>query len=173
MRFIFSKNIGVLFGAVALVALIAFTAPTRPLPARFETNSPSAILPGSAEKERVTITLPDGSAEIVEANTPVPQLRLPDGTVLRNIAAVSTDGNILIAQETQRYQVVYLQKFRRFLISISGSPFETVRAEAEQAFLRRVSEGSREDACARDVQIIAAPFAYPDRQNQTYRLSFC
>src|SRR3989344_8808936 len=104
MRFIFSKNIGVLFGAVALVALIAFAAPTRPLPSRFETNSPSATLPGSAGKERVTITLPDGSTETVEANTPVPQLKLPDGTVLRNVEAVSTDGNILIAQEAQRYQ---------------------------------------------------------------------
>lgn len=173
MQFLFSKNIGVLFGAAALVALIAFTAPTRPTGSRLDEGTPSTLLPGSTEQEQVTITLPDGSTETVTVNEPVAQLRLSDGTVLRNVEAVSADGNILIARETQKYQVVYLQKFRRFLISISGSPFETVRAEAEQAFLRRVSAGSQEDACARDVQIIAAPFAYPDRQNQTYRLSFC
>lgn len=74
--------------------------------------------------------------------------------------------------ERDAYTVSYFPDFDSILISITASPFQANRLEAEQDLLRTLSL-SAQDACKIDVTITTPNFANPDHAGQVYRLSFC
>jgi hypothetical protein len=70
------------------------------------------------------------------------------------------------------YTISFLNKFNTFLISITSSPFEERRAEAETALLEHLNIGKKE-ACKLNVEITTPRFANPTHAGLVYGLSFC
>jgi len=80
-------------------------------------------------------------------------------------------GDTLI-DNSSTYKVVYYPIDKAFLISILGSPFDSVRKVAEQAFLKDLGI-TQADACKLSVYI-TTPAAYnPSEAGTNYTLSFC
>ena len=77
----------------------------------------------------------------------------------------------LLAQEGG-YQITYQKTYDTFLISINGSPFESVRQNAETKFLEIVG-GDREIACRFKVRVVTPAFANPALAGQEFPLNFC
>lgn len=74
--------------------------------------------------------------------------------------------------ENDKFQIVYLPKFGKFLLSISSSPFPAVRREAEEEFLK-VLKVDKKDACRLNVSVNTPYFANPDFAGKDFPLSFC
>lgn len=84
---------------------------------------------------------------------------------------VNKNGDVLFA-ETPKYQLVYLQNFNQFIVSILSSPFETIKKEAEIEFLHRLGITENE-ACKLNVSVTTPYFANPDYSGKNWPLSFC
>lgn len=87
--------------------------------------------------------------------------------------AISTneEGDVLFNQ-TDTYQLVYIPVSGTFLVSIVGSPFDTVRVQAEQALL--VSLGiTKQQACMLTAEVTTPQFANPEQAGKRFALSFC
>lgn len=69
-------------------------------------------------------------------------------------------------------EIVSFKQGKEFVISILGSPFATVREQAEEKFLE-VLGLTREEACQLEVSLRTPRFANPDYAWQSYPLSFC
>ncbi len=85
--------------------------------------------------------------------------------------ATNVKGDALFVKE-EDYQIVYLKPFNQFVISILGSPFNSVRKKAEARFLTNLNI-SQEQACKLKVQVSTPNFANPDYAGRKYVLSFC
>ena len=166
--------------AIGLVALFALLS-SRPAQLPTATVAPAQPpgLPKSAlraptqqpppEESDAEIRAPNsGKTEVVRGEGK--DVTLPDSTRIEDIVAIGAKGDLLL-REGGGYQIVYLKSYNRFLLWISGKPFDAVRARAEEDFLQTVSGSSERDACARDVRVVPAQFVYPGRQWET--LSFC
>lgn len=72
----------------------------------------------------------------------------------------------------QGYQIIYQKRGDFFLISIYDSPFNEVRAKAENHFLS-LTQAKPQIACQLKVEIVASGSANPELAGQTFPLSFC
>lgn len=82
------------------------------------------------------------------------------------------DKNDTLIVDNEKFQIVYLAQFNKFLITILSSPFEQVRKEGELEFLK-VLGISQEDACKLTVEVNTTQFANPDFSGTAFPLSFC
>lgn len=80
-------------------------------------------------------------------------------------------GDALFVDETY-YKIVYYPDDKAFLISIQGSPFETIRNQAEEKFLQELGIDQTQ-ACRLQVWITTPNYINPAFAGQNYRLSFC
>lgn len=78
----------------------------------------------------------------------------------------------ILIKNTVAFQIVYLKKQNKFLLSIRSSPFTQKRAEAEEQFLKTLGI-ERQEACRLNVTITTPFFANPDYAGQEFSLSFC
>lgn len=90
---------------------------------------------------------------------------------LSNPVETNSRGGALIVNRPT-YQIVYQKDFDRFLISVTGSPFEEVRQEAEQEFLS-IAKTNKSVACQLNVVVGTPYFANPGLAGQEFPLSFC
>lgn len=77
-----------------------------------------------------------------------------------------------IEMKKQTYEITRVSSLDEYAIVIYGSPFESARAEAEQAFLQKLGV-TPEQACRLKVTISTPVFVNPEESKQTYGLSFC
>lgn len=80
-------------------------------------------------------------------------------------------GDILFV-DSKEYQILYMEKYNKFLLSILSSPFEEIRQKAELEFLKSLGI-PQEEACKLDAEITTPSFANPEQSGKIYRLSFC
>lgn len=73
---------------------------------------------------------------------------------------------------TSDYHILYFGKTNEFLISITGTPFDRARNDAERALLQALNI-SEEKACTFLVTISTPLFANPQYAGQSFGLSFC
>lgn len=74
--------------------------------------------------------------------------------------------------DNPKYGFVYFQKENQFLISITGSPFSTVKIQAENEFLTKLGI-DKDQACRLNVVITTPYYANPNESGKNYKLSFC
>lgn len=115
--------------------------------------------------------------EAAKPGKPVPTPSLttavtPDITKI-NISGVEVNpkGDSLIV-DNEKYQIVYLSQFNKFLITVLGSPFNEIKNEAEREFLK-VLGITEENACKLIVEVNTPEFANPEYSGTALRLSFC
>lgn len=87
-----------------------------------------------------------------------------------NVAANNKADTLIV--DNEKYQIVYLSQFNKFLITVLGSPFEEIRNEAEKEFLN-VLGVSESDACKLTVEVNTTEFANPEFSGTAFSLSFC
>ena len=127
----------------------------------------SIVIVGAlAESGKITTLLPAGlQSDTMESS----------GITVKNITKEpvreNTSGDIQF-DSTSSYEFTYFKPEDRFLISITGSPFERVRLEAEASFVSQLGI-DKAAACKLRVSITTPAFANPDEAGNTYSLSFC
>ena len=84
---------------------------------------------------------------------------------------VNERGDVTLADE-EGFDILYFSKENSFLISILGSPFESVRIDGEREFLNLLNINETE-ACKLDVAITTPLFANRNEAGKIYKLSFC
>lgn len=77
-----------------------------------------------------------------------------------------------IKMKKQTYEITYVSSLGEYAIIVYGSPFESARAEAEDAFLQKLGI-SQQRACQLSVTVSTPVFVNPKESKQTYKLSFC
>jgi hypothetical protein len=85
---------------------------------------------------------------------------------------ISADHTAVLATTTDAYDITYDTKDSSFNIDIKETPFETIRPEAEAAFLRILGV-SQSDACKLIVQVGTTFAVDPNYAGQNLGLSFC
>jgi hypothetical protein len=85
--------------------------------------------------------------------------------------SISPKGDVHI-NENPNFDIFYFKIDDTFLITITASPFEDKRNEAEQSFLEKM-EIDEEAACKLRVVITTPEFVNPDEATKNYPLSFC
>ncbi|HVO28553.1 MAG TPA: hypothetical protein VMT81_01040 [Candidatus Paceibacterota bacterium] len=101
----------------------------------------------------------------------------PEGGVVMNnfyntTRQVSADHTAILIEQTSTYNITYYAPDSSFNILIEAAPFETVRAEAEQAFLQALGI-SQADACKLNVKVGTTIDVDPDYAGVNLGLSFC
>ena len=74
--------------------------------------------------------------------------------------------------QSNKYSIQYFPQFNSFLISLNASPFEEVRSEAEQDFIKKLGLDEK-TACKLPVNIATSQKANPGFAGRNYPLSFC
>lgn len=124
------------------------------------------------------------SPELPNSPTPtivIPVTRTPEGKIdingvetndfVENALDIDTVGDVYFA-ENANYQILYMSEYKKFLISVLAQPFDVVRKEAEQDFIRTLGI-SEAQACTLPVEVTTPYFANPEFSGATYTLSFC
>lgn len=78
----------------------------------------------------------------------------------------------VVIVKNDKYQIVYLQQFQQFLISILDPDFDTVKSAAEKDFVEKLGI-TNNDACKLQVNISTPRYVNADIAGTTYPLSFC
>lgn len=113
---------------------------------------------------------------------PIPLRNIPTGERLEvggvsiknpytSAVQLSAQGDSLMTQ-SEGYQLIYLKQFSKFLISVTASPFEENRQQAEAALLSRL-EIDEATACTLQVEITTIYDINPNEAGQIFSLSFC
>lgn len=84
-------------------------------------------------------------------------------TEVSNVTPITTKGT---------YEVLYIDDFDEYLITVTESPFDDFRTVAEQGFIKSLGI-TEEEACGLNVKIATPLFANPDEAGVEYGLSFC
>jgi len=74
--------------------------------------------------------------------------------------------------QSNKYSIQYFPQFNSFLISLNASPFEKVRSEAEQDFIKKLGLDEK-TACKLLVNIATSQKTDPEFAGRNYPLSFC
>lgn len=90
---------------------------------------------------------------------------------LENSKTIEKTGEVFI-EENRKYSIIYHSPDESFLIYISSSPFETIRSEAENTFLKKLGI-NEPSACKLSVIEQTPYFANPENSGIQYPLSFC
>lgn len=126
-----------------------------------------SLLPELKPKSK---SLPVPTSTIPEAGT-IQISKVPVKNFYKNAVKIDKQGDVYLVNNSN-YQIVYLDEFNIFMITITGSPFESLRPQAEAEFLEKTGM-SKEAACALNVQVGTPYFANPDFSGKYYPLSFC
>lgn len=78
----------------------------------------------------------------------------------------------MLLEQTDEYQITYLNIFKTFLITISKTPFEENKTKAENKLLEILGV-DKETMCRFDVVITTPHFVDPEHAGKNYALSFC
>ena len=81
------------------------------------------------------------------------------------------NGDVVI-KEMETYQIVYLNKYQSFIISVLDSDFERALAAAERDFLAILGI-DEPNACRLTVQVSSPAFAQNEYAGVSFPLSFC
>lgn len=84
---------------------------------------------------------------------------------------IDTNGDVSV-QKTKDFEIVYLAPFEEFIIDILASPFEVIRPQAEQAFLKQLNI-TQTEACKLTVSVSTTTTANPNDSGRRHPLSFC
>jgi len=87
-------------------------------------------------------------------------------------ALMTQDDGYALFDQTTRYKIAYIPVDDSFLISITDNPFETIRKEAEAAFILKLGI-TKEEACRLKVNISTNIRINPSYAGQNFPLSFC
>ncbi len=79
---------------------------------------------------------------------------------------------IISEDEKRLYQISYFPLSNSYLISITGSPFDQYRKEAEKAFVDQLNFPPAE-LCKLNVTIATSYITNPKESEKNYKLSFC
>lgn len=105
---------------------------------------------------------------------PAAKITVGDGVFVDNFKVSATPlpgGDSKLIHE-DGYEILYLEKFDSFLISILKQPFEVYRQVAETALLSQLGI-SQTDACRLDVTITTPAYVDPALGGNNFSLSFC
>lgn len=80
--------------------------------------------------------------------------------------------SIVYKDSQSNYEISYLPKEDRYIITIYGSPFTKYRLEAEQSFLKTYKITPQE-ACFKNVSAGTPFYINPSEAGKIYKLSFC
>ena len=108
---------------------------------------------------------------------------IPDGTEKLEVGDIQVDNFLeeaveasdkksYVIAERENYHLLYIPESSLFLISIFGSPFSSIRADAENDLLKTLNV-SQEEACNMNVVITTPLWANPNEAGPNYKLSFC
>lgn len=90
---------------------------------------------------------------------------------LNSSIETNSNGDALFVK-TQNYQIAYLKEFNQFMIVVMNPPFEKVRNEAENEFLKTLGI-TQEQACKLNVTVGFSRLAPSDIAGKNFPLSFC
>jgi len=134
------------------------------LPSVFPTPTPVTIQGGGNFTPPKPIAIPTGDT-ITISNITV-------NNFFQKGTQINTQGDTLILETPGEYRLLYTPSDNQFLINITGSPFDTLRSVAEQAFLDQLGI-TQNQACQLNVTVGTSIEANPDQAGTTYPLSFC
>lgn len=163
------KKLFIIIGAVVVVGLVVllfFVASKKP-PQETGSGGTTGTLP-TASGTLPAYTPPSGTTLT---------LGTPKGSVTVNnfytgAKSISVDHTAVLAQETDGYNITYYAPDSSFNILITQTPFDTVRAQAEAAFLQLLGT-SKTDACKLNVKVGVPVSVDPSNAGQNLGLSFC
>lgn len=89
----------------------------------------------------------------------------------KNADKILLNGDVIV-KEMETYQIVYLDTYQSFIISITDSDFARSRAAAERDFLGILGIDEA-NACRLTVQVSSPSFAQNEYGGMTFPLSFC
>lgn len=89
-----------------------------------------------------------------------------------NAVQTSVDHTAVLITQTSTYNITYYIPDSSFNILITAQPFDTIRAQAETAFLQMLGV-SKADACKLNVKVGAPISVDPNNSGQNLGLSFC
>lgn len=154
-----------IIGIIIILVLLFLRKPSSvpstavPTPASI-TESPTPIIPLSPIPEVTT----DPSQKITIGNVIMTDF-------YQAPREITADGNVLI-DETDSFGIIYYPRTQVFHISVTASPFETVRKTAEQSFLKTLGITST-NACKLNVEIATPFWANKEESGAIYPMSFC
>jgi hypothetical protein len=85
---------------------------------------------------------------------------------------INKSGDFSLNVQSENYSIIYFPKNKSFNISITASPFERIRRQAENDFLKKMGP-DEQFICSLNVVITTPRFANPDQAGRNYPLSFC
>jgi hypothetical protein len=125
-----------------------------------------------------TGTLPSVSGTVYTAPTgDTITIGTPQGSVaLKNFYAsaksISADHTSVVMQDSADYTITYYAPDSSFNILINNTPFDSIRAQAESAFVMMLGV-SPSDACKLNVRVGTLASVDPTHSGQNFPLSFC
>ena len=122
-------------------------------------------LKGGSQKISPTPAINNQQDTIQISNTPIKNF-------YKDAAKIDKQGDVYIVNVPNKYQILYMERFNSFIISVTGSPFEDLRHESEQVLLEKTGM-SQSQACSLNIQTTTPSFANPDFSGKPYPLSFC
>ncbi|OGM10804.1 hypothetical protein A2Z22_02870 [Candidatus Woesebacteria bacterium RBG_16_34_12] len=147
------------------------------------------FLPDSRKKEGVSV-----SKQITEnpqstspkekyVPKPTPELTIPEsenvevsGVQVNNFykeaEIINANGDLSINTQTKDYAIIYFPSVEQFNISITISPFDEIKTQAETAFIN-IMGVEKNELCKLKVVITTPYFANPQEAGKVYGLSFC
>ena len=131
------------------------------------------LQPGTPKKTPIPIIAPTPTRYIPE-EAPNGRIKIGDVTMhnfVKNAQRIDAQNDVFFIN-TPEYEVVYLNPFNEFLITIKQTPFDENRIRAEQDLLRTL-DITEEDACKLQVTIGMPGFVDPEYTGRNFPLSFC
>lgn len=90
----------------------------------------------------------------------------------RSSVVLENEQGDIVFNKSEGFEIVYLPRFKQFLISITAPPFDENVLAAEQEFLGSLGI-SEAEACKLNVVITTPQSANPNEAGKDYGLSFC
>lgn len=156
---------------ILIIFLLAFTTSNK--------QNISTTTPSSAPTPTIFYVPPSIPTPIIPTPTPVDKTSSSIsiyGVTVNNFyktaQPVDTEGDVQLEKVQNSYQILYLPQFNEFLISILGSPFDTIRTQAENELLSQLGI-SQQQACQLNVSEGTPQRINPNEAGISYPLSFC
>lgn len=89
----------------------------------------------------------------------------------KNAKVISQTGDVIIF-DSEAYRIMYHDSDKEYALYIFKSPFNAVKAEAEEKFLELLNI-KKDEACELDVIIKTTKVSNPNEAGKNYSLSFC
>lgn len=127
--------------------------------------------PKTAPYPAPTMTLPTITPFLTPSGDKIEINKIPVNNFYKTPVKENPQNDVLIVN-ADNYQIVYLQQFNKFLITILNSNFEQTRTIAEKDFLNKLGI-SESDACKLTVEESTPEDINSKIAGQIFPLSFC